>query len=63
MATRQSALKTLLGGPESVLAREWLKAYHGGGEHRKICPLDFKNRIKLPTSKQVKSIFFLHFTN
>ena len=62
MATRQSGVKTLFCEPESVLAREWLEAYHGGGEHSKICPWDFKNRIKLPTSKQVKA-FCLHFTN
>ena len=30
MATRQSAVKTLLDEPKSVLAREWLEAYHGG---------------------------------
>ena len=55
MATRPSAVKTLLGEPESVLAREWLEAYHGGGEYDKIIPWDFKNRVKLPTNKQVKS--------
>ena len=55
MATCQSAVKTLLGEPGSVLAREWLEAYHGGGEYDKIIPWDFKNRVKLPTKKQVKT--------
>ena len=55
MATRQSAVKTLLGEPGSVLAREWLEAYHGGGEYDKIIPWDFKNRVKLTTGKQVNA--------
>ena len=54
MATRHSSEKTFLGEPESVLAREWLEAYHGGGEHGDKIPWDFKNRVKLPTHKQVR---------
>ena len=54
MATRHSSEKTFLGEPESVLAREWLEAYHGGREHGDKIPWDFKNRVKLPTNKQVR---------
>ena len=38
-----------------MLAREWLEAYHRGREYDKIIPWDFKNRVKLPTKKQVKT--------
>ena len=48
------AVKTLLGEPVLVLAREWLEAYHGGGEHGDKIPWDFKNRVKLPTHKLVR---------
>ena len=48
MATRQSAVKTLLNEPESVLAREWLLAYHGGRGVHQDHPLGLQEPCQTP---------------
>ena len=48
MATCQSTVKTLLGEPKSVLAREGLEAYHGGWGVPQDHPLGLQEPFQAP---------------
>ena len=53
MATRGQENKDLLGRPDSVLDVKWLETFFAGGAYEDIIPWEFKNKVQLPTKKQV----------
>ena len=63
MATRQSAVKTLLDEPKSVLAREWLEAYHGGRGVQQDHPLGLQERCQAPHKRSGQKQKTLNYMN